>query len=244
MSIKISAIKNSSVLIFYSLLLFLLIVSTISCTPLSRTAKGAGTDNIETDKEIIMLERPAIENEMSLGQAIKQRRSIRNFDPKELSMDEISLLLWASQGITDESAGFRSVPSAGALYPLEVFLIKSDGAFQYIPEGHRLVRLSSKDLRSDIMKLSLFQSFIADAPVTVILCGIYERTTSKYGERGKMYVHMEAGHACQNLLLQATALGLGAVPVGAFNAEAIAQILDMPKDYVPLYIVPVGYPAP
>lgn len=150
--------------------------------------------------------------------------------------------MWAAQGISRKSTGFRTAPSAGALYPLEIFLVKSDGVFHYIPDGHKLVKLDSDDLRSNLMKACLFQSFVAEAPVDIVITAIYERTTIKYGKRGIRYVHLEAGHACQNILLQAIALGLGAVSVGAFNDSYIQKLLKLPNDYIPLYVVPAGYP--
>jgi SagB-type dehydrogenase family enzyme len=223
--------------------ILLLCITSISCFK-SANAFQERDRNQMIPEEIIPLDPPYIEIKMPLVDAIEKRRSVRAFESKKLSMGQISLLLWASQGMTDEATGFRSVPSAGALYPLEVFFVDSEGAYQYIAQGHHLIMISSDDLRTDVMEASLSQTFIADAPVAVIICAVYERTTAKYGERGKMYVHLEAGHACQNLLLTATALGLGAVPVGAFDEEAINKTLGLPKDHTPLYIVPIGYPAP
>ncbi len=215
----------------------------ISCSGLYEKDQYANAGEDGPGHEVILLEDISVKDGMRLYEAIGQRRSVRDFDPKELSMDEISLLLWAMQGITDKATGYRAAPSAGATYPLEIFVVKRDGAYQYVPEDHALVKISSEDLRKDIMRASLSQSFLAEAPALVIISAVYARTTSRYGERGKTYVHMEAGHVCQNLLLQATTLGLGAVPVGAFHEEAIAQILKTPKDYVPLYVIPVGHPA-
>lgn len=192
--------------------------------------------------EEIILPQPELEGKISLEEALKSRRSVRNFSSKKLSMDQISQILWAAQGITQESTGFRTSPSAGALYPLEIFLLKSDGVFHYIPDGHKIIKLSSDDLRPNLIQGVLFQGFVAEAPVNIIITAVYERTTAKYGNRGIRYVHLEAGHSCQNILLQAAALGLGAVPVGAFDDSYIQDLLDLPRDHIPLYIIPIGYP--
>lgn len=150
-------------------------------------------------------------------------------------------ILWAAQGVTEINMGLRTAPSAVALYPLELFVVKGDGLFNYIPEGHKLKKLSSSDLRSELMKASLFQKSISEAPVDIVITAIYERTTVKYGDRGIRYVHMEAGHACQNILLEATALGLVTVSIGAFSDTDVQKVLNLPEDCVPLYIIPVVY---
>jgi len=120
--------------------------------------------------------------------------------------------------------------------------VKSDGAFHYEPEEHKLEKLLSGDLREKLAEGSLFQGFIAIAPASIVITAVYERTTVKYGDRGIRYVHMEAGHCCQNILLQAVALGLGAVPVGAFDDDYIQNLLNIPSDYTVLYVIPLGYP--
>lgn len=240
------------------LVLVSLLISLISCNGLrevssyiTHTIKEKSKDNAgeEEDKtknnmrgEEIMLPQPELESDISLEEALNSRRSVRNFSSKELSLNQISQILWAAQGITQESTGFRTSPSAGALYPLEIFLLKSDGVFHYIPDGHKIIKLNLDDLRPDLVQGVLFQGFVADAPVNIIITAVYERTTAKYGNRGIRYVHLEAGHSCQNILLQAVALGLGAVPVGAFDDSYIQDLLDLPQDYIPLYIIPIGYP--
>ncbi len=240
------------------LVLVALLISLISCNGLrevssyiTHTIKEKSKDNAgeEEDKtknnmrgEEIMLPQPELESNISLEEALNSRRSVRNFSSKELSLNQISQILWAAQGITQESTGFRTSPSAGALYPLEIFLLKSDGVFHYIPDGHKIIKLNPDDLRPDLVQGVLFQGFVADAPVNIIITAVYERTTAKYGNRGIRYVHLEAGHSCQNILLQAVVLGLGAVPVGAFDDSYIQDLLDLPQDYIPLYIIPIGYP--
>ncbi len=195
----------------------------------------------EIEGEIKMLPEPNLESGESLEEAIKNRRSVRTFKEKELEPGQISQLLWAAQGITEPETGFRAAPSAGALYPLELYIIKKDGLFHYIPEGHKIEKIKGPDLRDELMQCALFQEFIAEAPANIIITSVNERTTQKYGNRGIRYVHMEAGHAAQNILLQATVLGLAAVPVGAFDDPCLANLLSLEENYTPLYIIPVGY---
>ncbi|GAG74585.1 unnamed protein product [marine sediment metagenome] len=183
-------------------------------------------------EEIIDLPEPKIKGEMSLEEAIKDRRSIRSFDEKDLNLEQISQLLWAAQGITDER-GHRASPSAGALYPLELYIVKKDGAYHYIPEGHKLEMILKGDLRKKLKDACLGQQWIEEAPINIVITGIYERTTVKYGERGIRYVHLEAGHACQNILLQSISLGLGAIPVGGFHDREVQEILNLEENYIP-----------
>ncbi|MGQ9465788.1 MAG: SagB/ThcOx family dehydrogenase [bacterium] len=177
---------------------------------------------------------------ISLEQCIQKRRSIRDFQDKELSLQQISNLLWSAQGITDSLREFRAVPSAGATYPLELFIAKKDGLFRYIPDGHRLKKEQDGDLRKDIARAALNQMFIADAGVVIVITAVFKRTAWRYGERAYRYINNEVGHCAQNIHLEAVALGLGSVPVGAFDDEMIKKILKL-KEEEPLYIIPVGY---
>jgi len=192
------------------------------------------------DKEIISLPSPDTSGNLTLESAIQKRRSVRGFKDQSIGLKEIGQLLWAAQGITNKSR-YRSAPSAGALYPLEVYVVKKDGFFHYIPEGHKLKRLSDNDLRPALQSAALFQSSVAKAAIDIVICAVYERVTSKYGKRGIRYTDIEVGHAAQNIHLQAVALGLGSVPIGAFDDDSVTRVLSLPKDRVPLYIIPVGY---
>jgi SagB-type dehydrogenase family enzyme len=177
----------------------------------------------------------------SVEECIELRRSVRSYQDKALTLKQISNILWSAQGLTDDRYGFRAAPSAGATYPLVVFVAKKDGLFRYIPESHGLKSEASKDIRKDIANAALGQTFINDAGMVIIITAIYERTTQRYGERGNRYVHIEAGHCAQNIHLEAVALGLGSVPVGAFNDEKLSKLLKLEREK-PLYIIPVGYP--
>ena len=194
------------------------------------------------EKEII-LPPPITKGKVSLEEAIFKRRSQRGFQRKDLSLEQIGQLLWAAQGITAKRGGFnfRAAPSAGAFYPLEIYALTKDGLYHYIPGGHKLENLSDKDLRGDLADAALGQGSVASGALDIVICAVYERVTSKYGQRGVQYVHMEAGHAAQNIHLQAVALGLGSVPIGAFNDDAVKKCLSLPAACEPLYIIPIGY---
>ena len=197
----------------------------------------------------ILLPDPRLKGEMSLEEAILERRSRRDFRDSSLTLGEISQVLWAAQGITDE-AGHRAAPSAGALYPLDLYLVVgkegveglSEGVYHYLPQSHSLEPTLEGDVRQTLAQLSVQQMFIAEAPLSLLITAEYERTTGKYGDRGVRYVHMEAGHVGQNVYLQAEALGLGMVTIGAFQDEEISEASDLPPSYRPLYVMPIGHP--
>lgn len=192
--------------------------------------------------DVIDLPDPNTDGQMSVEEAISRRRSIRRFADKKLSTEQLGQLAWAAQGITEPSQGLRAAPSAGATYPLEMYLVTPDGLFHYRPRDHSLLQLATTDLRADLASAALGQAHVRDAPADIVIAGIYERTAGRYGERARRYVHMEAGHAAQNVHLQAVALGLGSVPVGAFDDNGVSGVLDLPADEAPLYIIPIGHP--
>lgn len=184
---------------------------------------------------------PRTTGKLSLEEAIRRRRSIREFRPQVLTQDELSQLLWAAQGITGEQ-GYRAAPSAGAFYPLETYVLTQAGLDHYEVESHALNRRVEGDLRAPVRAVSFDQACVTSAPVVFVFTAVYERTCREYGGRGRMYVHMDVGHAAQNLLLQAETLGLAGVPVAAFDPEALSRILALPDDEEPVYLVPIGRP--
>ncbi|MFA5925136.1 MAG: SagB/ThcOx family dehydrogenase [Methylococcaceae bacterium] len=191
--------------------------------------------------EIIHLPQANVKGAMSLEESIAKRRSIREFASKPLTIEQIGQLLWATQGITEKRMGLRAAPSAGALYPLETYVVLLAGIYHYNPERHELKRVIEGDKRLELQKAALDQEAIGSAPAVIVIAAVYERTSKKYEDRASRYVHIEAGHACQNLLLQATAQNLAGVPIGAFNDKRVADIVKMAKNESPLYLVPVGY---
>ncbi len=188
---------------------------------------------------------------MSLEEAVARRRSIRKFIPEPISQSQLSQILWAAQGITDTSWKSRAVPSAGATYPLEIFVVcgrnciegVGGGIYYYNLASHSLTLHYKGDVRLELARAALDQEFIYEAPVDIVICALYERTLRRYGSRGERYVHIEVGHAGQNIYLQATALGLVTVAIGAFYDEQVREVLRLDKQYKPLYIMSVGKPA-
>lgn len=189
-------------------------------------------------------ESPAVAAEhQSLEDALSRRRSVRLFSERTLSEDQILKLCWAAQGITDPR-GRRTAPSAGGRYPLELYVATPDGCYAYDPPHHRLVRRTANDLRTALQGGALSQEAVGQSPAVFVVAARPSRTTAEYGRRGWRYVHLEAGHAAQNLLLEATAMGLGSVPIGAFDDERLRDILDLPADREVVYLIPIGEPAP
>lgn len=202
---------------------------------------GSYTTGFGKDLKVIKLPPPTLKGVMSLEEAILKRRSQRIFYDKKLDMAHISQLLWAAQGITQNSSGFRAAPSAGATYPLEIYLVSAEGIYHYICRGHKLELINDGNYRKGLSKACYGQSFVAVVPANFVITGIYSRTSQRYGRRAELYVHLEAGHVAQNILLQAVSLGLGGVPVGAFDDKEVKNVLKLPEDCEPLYVISVGY---
>ena len=191
--------------------------------------------------ERIPLPSPRLSGQLSLEEALAARRSVREFEPAPLSLAQVGQLCWAAQGITSASGG-RTAPSAGALHPLELYVLTGDGIFHYLPGPHALERLTHTDRRTALRAAAWDQEAVSQAPAVIAVTAVPQRTSAKYGpERAERYVWLEAGHAAQNILLEAVALGLGAVPIGAFQDDAVRDVLDLPAATIPLYLVPVGH---
>ncbi|MGC8748927.1 MAG: SagB/ThcOx family dehydrogenase [Candidatus Kapaibacteriota bacterium] len=196
----------------------------------------------------IMLPKANYEGRTSLEKVIATRRSVRNFKDEGITLSNIAQLLWAAQGVTDKINRFRTAPSAGALYPLEVFVAvrKADGldpgVYRYLPDGHKLVKIKDGDVSKAIMKEALWQEWVEKSAIIIVYSAVFGRTTWKYGERGIQYVYMEVGHSAQNVCLQAVSLGLATTTIGAFNDAGIKSVIGMKENETPLYILPVGIP--
>jgi SagB-type dehydrogenase family enzyme len=207
--------------------------------------EGVKSQQMKSPGDRVKLPTPRYRSDASIEEALLRRRSVREYSKSALSLMEVSQLLWAAQGITGEN-GSRTTPSAGALFPLEVYLVVglvkslSSGIYKYEPRGHELTLVVSGDKREDLYRATLEQESVRDGAAAIIIAAVYERVTQKYGERGTQYVHMEAGHAAQNVYLQASSLDLGTVVVGAFQDERVKKVLQMPAEESPLYIMPVG----
>lgn len=230
----------------------------IACiTGCTRLPGGKAAAEQASQAVTIKLPEPAHDSDTSIEQALSDRRSVREYRDEPLSLAEVSQLLWAAQGITG-AGGLRTAPSAGALYPLEVCVAAGNvngllpGVYKYRPGDHSLVKMAEGDKRAELSRAALGQPSVKNGAIVIIISGVYERTTGKYNgpihdERtgsdylgGVKYVHMEAGHASQNVYLQAESLNLGTVAIGAFSDDEVRHVTGMPDDERPLCIMPVG----
>jgi SagB-type dehydrogenase family enzyme len=194
----------------------------------------------------IALSPPRTTGTLSLEEALQKRRSVRDFLGTPISLEDVSQLSWAAQGVTHD--GDRTAPSAGALYPLELYLVAGEvrdlpaGIYRYVPRRHQIEEIRRGDFRNGLAAAALHQDWLKNSAAILVFAAVEERTTGKYGARGLRYIPMEAGHAAQNVLLQAVALGLGGTPVGAFDDERMARVLELPGGEKVLYLVPIGKP--
>jgi SagB-type dehydrogenase family enzyme len=205
---------------------------------------------------MIKLPSPQLKGKISLEETILRRRSVRRYRKEPLDLSQLSQILWSAQGVTG-SRGFRAAPSAGATYPLEIFVVVGEqsvvikeakqapeelqaGIYHYEPDSHSLSLGKASDLRPDLARATMDQEFIIDAPVAIIICALCHRTSCRYGRRAERYVHMEVGHTGENIHLQAVALGLATVEVGAFRDEEVREVLGLEEQFKPLYVMPVG----
>jgi len=230
-----SAVQQLLFVLVFSLIVFMI---PASGTPSSPGEDPAGEKGAPA---MIPLSKPPFPKTMSIEETLEKRRSVRRFAPEKLTGMEISRLLWAAQGITGRG-GLRTAPSAGALYPLEVYLVLPEGIYRYEPAKAELLLHRKGNALEGLSRAALGQSCVRDAPAVIVLTAVYGRVTGKYGGRGERYVLLEAGHAAQNIHLEAVALGLGSVPVGAFRDDGVRSVLELPPDHEPVYLIPVGRP--
>jgi SagB-type dehydrogenase family enzyme len=207
--------------------------------------KQSELHSVEIASKTFSLPAPKTDGATSVEKALRERRSIREFKRQPLSVAEVSQLLWSAQGITS-SRGFRTAPSAGALYPLEAFLVAGnmeglpEGVYKYRPERHELIRAVEGDKRMELSRAAFDQTSVRDAAAVLLLTAVFERTTAKYGNRGIRYVHIEVGHVAENVCLQAVALNLGAVVIGAFDDSQVKRIANLMPQQEPLYLIAIG----
>ena len=187
-----------------------------------------------------LLPRPQKTGKVSVEETLSRRRSVRSFKSQALTESEIGQLLYAAQGVSDARQGLRTAPSAGATHPLEIYLVTAEGIFHYLPERHALALKKAGDFRAQLADASLGQNSIRSAPAVFVFSAVFERTARRYQQRAERYVHIEVGHAAQNVHLQAVALGLASVPVGAFSDAAVAKVVGVGQNESVIYLVPVG----
>ncbi len=215
-----------------------LIMGCQASTPVAREVAPP----VAAQGQIIELPPPVTDGPMSLEAVLSARQSIRAYTEEALALQDITQLFWSAQGVT-RSWGGRTAPSAGALYPLELYAATAEGVYHYLPQQHQAELWSTEDIRESLWAAGLRQEALRQAPTVFIMTAVYGRTSAKYGERAERYVKLEAGHAAQNLLLQAVSLGLGAVPIGAFDDQEVSAVLSLPSGEEPLYLIAAGHPA-
>lgn len=218
-------------------------------TPSENKARNELSSNHENqivmDGTKIKLPEPLTSGGMSLTEALVLRRSDRSYSQEPLSLSDVSQLLWSAQGVTNER-GFRTAPSAGATFPLEMYVMINNvsgmerGVYHYDPFGNTLEVVLSEDVSAALARASLSQSMISEGSIVLIFGAVFERTESRYGERGERYVYNEIGHASQNVHLQAAAMKLGTVVIGAYRDEEVENILQLGDEIRVLYMMPVG----
>jgi len=234
---------------------YLTILLLVTCILMPASA-WSGKYNLE-HKSIasVNLPKPKLTSDYSIEKVLNERRSVRSYEDEPLTLEEVSQLLWSAYGITYSRegmpdfirGGLKTAPSAGARYPLEIYLVAGNvkgllpGIYWYVPEGHVIHRLADGDIRLDLQAACLSQKFAGEAPVSIVWSAVYERCTEKYGERGHdRYVCMDLGHSAQNVYLQCGSLGLGTCAIGAFTDEALKKLIGMTEEEVPLYVMPIG----
>jgi SagB-type dehydrogenase family enzyme len=225
----------------------------VSTTTLKEEVKEESIVTLAGNRYLLPL--PKFTSDVMVEEALAWRRSLREYKDEPVNIRQLSKILWAAQGINEKSFGFRTVPSAGATYPLEVYAVVAEkgviinrtdhlpaGSYNYYHENHSIELIKAGDYRGDLAGASLDQEWVKRAPVNIIICAVYERTTKRYGDRGHRYVYMEDGHAGQNIYLMAAALDLGTVAIGAFHDEQVRDIIGAGKTEQVLYVMPTGIP--
>ena len=236
------------------LLLLLTITALTSCNDEPEVNNASFTETTVTQSDYIILPPPATDGNVSVESALANRRSQRNFQDRAISKEQLSQVLWAAYGVAlplpnepHLRGGLRTTPSAGAMYPLEIYVIVGNvdsiepGVYRYISEEHKIVRIVYGDIRHELAEAALGQRMVREASAAIFYSAVFERMTERYGERGVRYVYMEIGHSAQNVYLQAEALGLGACAIGAFVDSEVRRLLQLPADEEPLYLMPFGY---
>ncbi|MBT8380066.1 MAG: SagB/ThcOx family dehydrogenase [Ignavibacteria bacterium] len=199
-----------------------------------------------SSSDIIELPAPNHSGKISVEEALLKRRSIRDYTDNPLSLSDISQILWAAQGITGERYDFRTAPSAGGLYPLEIYVASSNvkdlgnSLYKYRPKNNTLVKISDGDKRQDMSNAALGQDAIDNSSAIILITAVYERTSVKYGSRAERYAHIEVGAVVQNIYIQSVSIGLGTVMIGAFKDDHLKNVLNLPADEQPLAIMPLG----
>jgi protease I len=202
-----------------------------------------GRSRSRAPQMIIQLTDPNLQSNVSLEEALARRRSVRQFSSEPIKRSEISQLAWAGQGITEPQRGLRTAPSAGSIFPMELLFATPEGLFAYRPADHSLLQIGDQDIRTMLATAAAMSESVASAGCDIIIAGSFRKLTDQFKDKARTYLHMEAGHIAQNILLQAVCLDLGAVPVGGFDTSQVRKVCRLRRDLDPLYIICVGHPA-
>ncbi|MCL2726974.1 MAG: SagB/ThcOx family dehydrogenase [Bacteroidales bacterium] len=235
--------------------LWLMVAIALSGCNTGTSENGSPLTKTDDSPLTYLLPSPQTDGNVSVEKTMAERRSQRSFQDREISAEQLSQILWAAYGVTFPRTdreflrgGLRTAPSAGALYPFEIYAVVGKvkgiepGVYRYISQEHKLVRTIETDVRAELRAAALGQAMVEEAPVTVAYSAIFSRMTGKYGDRGReRYVCMDLGHSAQNIYLQAGALRLGACAIGAFVDDRVSQVLQLPQEEEPLYLMPVGH---
>ena len=244
--------KNSAKKIY---LLVLVLFTLLACKNTEKGQSQTPLTKIDGEQFTYILPSPLTDGTVSVEHALSNRRSHRNFTDEAISAEQLSQILWAAYGITSPvpdrpklRGGFRTAPSAGGLYPFEIYVLVGKvtgveaGLYKYISQEHKIVRVTGQDLRESLSVASFGQVQIKEAPVSILYAAIYSRMTEKYGDRGRdRFVCIDLGHSAQNIYLQAETLNLGTCAVGGFDDEKVVEVMQLPEEEIPLFIMPVGY---
>jgi len=217
------------------------IVTFVSAAAVLLIAACCSTSETGASPDVRELPKPSLKGTMSVEEALATRRSVRSLAERALSDEHLAQILWAAQGITHKERGLRTAPSAGALYPIEVYVFLSDGVWHYSPQSHTLTLHVKGDQRDALSKAAMGQGSVRTNGAVILIAADVARTTNKYGDRARQYVHVEVGCVCQNVLLQATALGIVGVPVGAFTEADVKRVAALPDEQTPQVLIPLGY---
>jgi len=251
---SIETMKNLSIKNWICGFVILTALSGCHGKPPANQESGVNLTKIENSPLTYILPPPAASGSVSVEEALSARRSRRAFQEKALCAEKLSQILWAAYGITTPASnpslrgGLRTSPSAGALYPLEIYVAVGNvtgiesGVYKYVSAEHKIVRTIDRDVRRELSAAALNQFMVRDAPAAVIYTAVFSRITGRYGERGReRYVFMEIGHSAQNIYLQAEALGLGTCAIAAFTDSRVSELLGLAAEEEPFYLMPVGY---
>jgi SagB-type dehydrogenase family enzyme len=199
----------------------------------SALAQGKGSE------EPFKLPPPRYESEVSIEKALLERRSIRSYKEEPLTLNDLSQILWAAQGITEPKKGLRAAPSPRALYLLQVYVLPGNvtnlpmGTYRYEPQGHELVKTADGNKKAELFQAA-GQTPIKNAPVALVITGLSEKT------KNPAWIYLEAGHAAENVYLQSVSLKLGTVAMAGFKEEEVRKVLNLPEKERVIYIMPMG----